>query len=139
MECGFWGIPVRIDPFLVKNFEAEMIDRELHIFIDDVEYIVPHKIELCPNCSGEGKHLQTSLRNIAFSSEDEDYDPDFMEEMMNGDYDQRCDVCYGDGRIYVIDEELCDKDILEEINSTTEAIYQIHAEEAAERRYFGGY
>lgn len=135
---------MRIDPFLTHHFEAEMEGNELHLQIENDEgevtdEIVPHKIELCPNCGGEGRHLRESLRSIAFSSDDEDYDPDFMEEMREGNYDQRCDVCGGEGRIYVIDEQYCDQKILDAIQSTSEVLHEMHMEEQAERRFCGGY
>lgn len=72
---------------------------------DCITKSLPVHIALCDNCDGKGHHLRTSLRDIAFSSEDEDYDPDFMEEMRNDEYDECCEECDGSGRIYVIDEK----------------------------------
>jgi hypothetical protein len=125
---------IPIDPFLVENFDAEFKQNELILYFENGAEVVPHKIELCENCNGEGRHLRTSLRDIAFSSEDEDYDPDFMEEMREGCYDQRCDTCKGEGRLIVIDKELCDKEILNEIELTSQTIYEMDMESEMERR-----
>ena len=127
---------IPIDPFLVKHYDAGFQNNQLALYFEEEDKIVrvPHIIELCWNCNGEGRHLQTSLRNIAFSSEDQDYDPDFMEEMREGFYDERCDTCQGQGRLIMIDEELCDKEILKDIELTVETIHEMNMESEMERR-----
>jgi hypothetical protein len=125
---------ISIDPFLINNFDAEFKQNKLILYFENGVEVVPHKIELCENCDGEGRHLRESLRNIAFSSEDENYDPDFMDEMREGNYDQRCNICNGQGRLIVIDGELCNKEILNEIELTLQSIYEMNQEYEMERR-----
>jgi len=137
---------LKLDPNIINSFEdVERLDGnriEVGYEDDDGEMqsaTIHLKIELCHNCEGEGSHLRTSLRNVAFSSEDEDYDPDFMDEMRQGNYDQRCEECCGEGRILVIDEHYCPKEVLDYMNGAMEAEYNYQQEVNAERRYLGGY
>lgn len=86
----------------------------LHIEHEDgstEEKVLPSKWAICPTCDGDGKH---SHALGAFTREDMDYEgPDFMEDYMNGAYDQTCDVCNGSGKIRVLDENACSKEDLE--------------------------
>lgn len=132
---------ILINPDL-SIFEPEWIDyNNIELHFDNEENpsaIVNVKIELCDNCEGKGKHLQTSLRSIAFSRDDEDYDPEFMEEMMEGYFDQLCDRCNGQGRIYDIDWNSCPQFARDEIKSYSQAAYENRMEYESEMRYMYG-
>jgi len=113
---------LRIDPRL-KYLDPKFMDNKLiiddlegeeqeivRVWINEDEYeevqgvVKSHVIVICPNCEGVGRHLITSLRNIAFSSYDEDYDPEFIENMCQGHYEQPCEVCNGQGRLITLAE-----------------------------------
>ena len=104
-----------------------------------VDHVLPGKIVLCENCDGEGRHLMNSLRGIAFSPEDEE--PDFIDDMRSGCYDQTCETCNGQGRVIGFDNSGDNnkkyKDALDRVNWVNEAVSEYYAEMAAERRYFG--
>lgn len=97
---------IRLDSYLAR-LEGAHVSNECLYFEDGdgKEQVLPLQIVLCENCRGRGSHLQSSLRDIAFSQEDQDYDPEFMEEMREGCYDQECYDCCGQGRIYVLAEQ----------------------------------
>ena len=61
------------------------------------------RVVVCPDCKGEGKILTPSLRNVAFTSEDFEQDPDFKEQMLGGYYDVECPTCKG-RNVITIDE-----------------------------------
>ena len=107
------------------------------------EFSLAVEVVLCGNCGGEGQHLRNSLRGIAFSSSDEDYDPDFMDEMREGNYDQRCDECGGEGRIYDLVEPLegsKERALYDEVLETMGNYAQMDADDAYTRRMkSGGY
>jgi hypothetical protein len=93
----------------------------------------PWKVAICNNCEGTGTHLKTSLRDIAFSQYDDDYDPDFMDNMRNGCYDQTCEVCDGQGRLIIL-ASTADPKIMEAIQIKIEVDREYRQEVEMERR-----
>ena len=70
---------------------------------DDEDKLVhiPTVWEICGACRGNGKgHLGN--RGFVITQEDQ-CDPDFMDSMMSGHYDQRCVECKGSGKIELPD------------------------------------
>jgi hypothetical protein len=53
------------------------------------------KFEVCPRCEGEGKHMNPSIGEVAYTREDFDADPDFEEQYFSGAYDVTCYECKG--------------------------------------------
>lgn len=121
----------------LENYDIKVELYKIYVNEDECEQYEgteqPWKIALCDNCEGQGTHLVTSLRNIAFSSYDEDYDPEFMNDMCNGHYDQTCEVCKGQGRIITLAES-CSKEVKEMLGSHYEAERDYRAEVEQERR-----
>jgi hypothetical protein len=77
----------------------------------DVE--VPVRYEVCPTCEGQGSHVNPSVDCDGLTAEDFAEDPDFAEDYVSGCYDVPCYECSGQRVIAVIDEDRCDKEILE--------------------------
>ena len=113
--------------------------RDLDLENGETSAIVKVKMVLCNNCEGKGSHIKTSLRSIAISSDDEDYDPDFMDDMMAGHFDQSCQRCNGFGRVYDIDWEYCPEEVKDSIQAIAEADREMRLEIESERRFCGGY
>lgn len=93
----------------------------------------PWKIAICDNCEGAGTHLISSLRDIAFSPYDDDYDSEFIDNMKNGYYDQTCETCKGQGRLIVL-ASTADPKIKESIQIKIEVDRECRAEIEMERR-----
>lgn len=75
---------------------------------DEVVIEVPSKMEVCDDCEGHGTVLNESMRNYAYTSEDEEFhDPEFREEYFKrgGIYDVQCPTCKGKNVVEVPDEE----------------------------------
>ena len=73
---------------------------------EDKVLVVPTKIEICSHCEGRGGH---SKRFGAFSGrrlEEAQEDEEFWQGYMSGHFDERCEVCDGDGRVKVPSENL---------------------------------
>lgn len=128
---------------ILSNIEAledcDVKIEKIKIWINEDEEAIyegsdqPWKIAICDNCDGVGSHLKTSLRDIAFSTYDDDYDPDFIDDMMRGRYDQTCEICKGEGRIITL-SSIADKKITDDIQLSIEADREYRAEVEMERR-----
>ncbi len=60
----------------------------------------PARYEICDKCAGTGKGYLGN-RGFVLTHEDFEEDPDLRDEILNGDYDQPCIQCDGDGKIKV--------------------------------------
>lgn len=74
------------------------------LYTDEGEKKLPTKWEICPECRGAGK--SSAYLGSYTQSEMDEWGPEFFEEYMSGDYDRKCEVCNGTGKIQVVDEEL---------------------------------
>lgn len=86
--------------------------------IDAEETIeLPGKYEVCDRCGGKGTHVNPSIDGHGMSM-DEFYGPDWDDEeremYMTGGYDVGCYDCGGKRVVLVVDDEACDKKLLEE-------------------------
>ena len=101
------------------------------------EFQLPARNEVCPGCDGSGSHMTPSLRDHAITAEewDRDWDDESREMYMNGGYDVTCQTCDGRRVVPVVDEEKCDKDLLQRYRDhlDDEAAYRSMCE--AERRF----
>lgn len=110
------------------------------------EHTLPLKIALCEECEGRGTCLTSSLRGIAFSSEDFNDDPDFFYRMQRGAYDCACEDCDGHGRVYVLAEECLTKEQEALVKAVEETAadyarwdYEDSVTRAQESGYYGSY
>lgn len=85
-------------------------------FSEEQEVWVPIKFEVCGTCDGKGKHVNPSIDAHGISPEEFAEDPDFKEEYMNGTYDVTCYECHGRTTVPELDEDRCDKRILEALH-----------------------
>lgn len=79
---------------------------------EEITIEVPSKMEVCYDCEGHGMVLNESMRNYAYTSEDEEmHDPEFREEYFKrgGIYDVVCPTCKGKNVLAVPDEETINK------------------------------
>lgn len=125
-----------------EDFENRFVLKANHIYNPYEEHEesvwglpVEAQIIICNNCDGHGSHLRTSMRDIAYTSDDIAEDPEFFDEMRSGHYDEQCKICNGTGRLMSTNDPV----IQTEINNHLEMMNEIYAEERAERKYFGDY
>lgn len=100
---------------------------------------LPGKWQVCHDCRGEGRTLTGSLRNVAYTREDFDEDPDFAEDYMNKNscLHEQCHTCHGRTTEMVVDEErlkYVKPDVLKAYNQWLKDEDERMAEEAADRR-----
>lgn len=88
---------------------------------------LPVKMEVCPDCDGDGVHVDPAVDGNGIASSEFTEDPEFKEAYFRGDYDVRCNVCKGLRVVPVVDRAHADKDDL--------ALYDacVRAEEGARR------
>lgn len=98
---------------------GEMIDAEDH-------HQLPGRYEICDNCEGTGGS-SAYLGAITQEERERDWDPEEFETYMDGGYDRTCEDCKGTGKVVVVDEEKCDKQLF--------ARYEEVMRELAQERY----
>lgn len=110
---------------------------------EEQEVELPAKNVVCHRCEGYGTHLNPSIGQHAYTSEEfnESFDEEEAEQYFTrgGIYDVSCEECHGNKVIAEVDEQACDPALLKR--------YQDHqnylAESRAEDRYTawmeGGY
>jgi DnaJ-class molecular chaperone len=78
----------------------------------EVEHQLPGKYEICSACSGHGAS-SAYLGAITSEERERDWDPEEFEDYMEGAYDKTCEECKGSGKVVEVDEESCNKELLE--------------------------
>jgi hypothetical protein len=85
---------------------------------DDGEETVvrlPAEWQICPNCYGEGTHVNRNIDGNGISPEEFAEDPDFAEAYFSGVYDVGCEECKREGKILAVvipeDESLWSDDM----------------------------
>lgn len=63
------------------------------------------KYVVCSKCKGEGKHMNPSIGNVAYTRDDFDEDPDFARDYMSSLYDVTCYLCKGLRVVQEVDRE----------------------------------
>ncbi len=110
---------------------------------DEVSAVLPAKHVVCSRCEGHGTHLNPSIGNHAYTSEEfhDSFDDEEAEEYFKrgGRYDVTCEVCKGKNVVLVVDEEACQsaqqKADLASFNESEEASYQADREWQQEMRH----
>ena len=117
--------------------------RFLYVDDDDVEIEIelPGKYEICDSCRGEGvttRHIECDGGGFTASEWAEacNDDPDFAEDYFGGVYDQPCPDCLN-GKVVVVNEDLCDPEILKKYYEHLEEEAAYRREREFERRYTG--
>ena len=77
---------------------------------EEIELTLPSKMEVCPECQGEGYTLAGGLKGAAFSQEEfyetfDDYESREQYFTRGGIYDEQCQNCHGNNVVPVVDEE----------------------------------
>lgn len=79
---------------------------------DEVVYSLPSKMEVCGRCEGHGTHLNPSIGEHAYTTEE--FNEAFFEEedkaeyfRHGGRYDVTCEECKGKNVVPVVDEDQC--------------------------------
>lgn len=99
------------DPRVTAKHRKES---DFTVFTDDGEEIqLPTKWKVCGLCRGEGKHVNPSIDSCGLTSEDFYEDPDFADDYYSGTYDVQCNQCHGRTTVLAVDEDACDKALLE--------------------------
>jgi RecJ-like exonuclease len=83
-----------------------MRNRDLVLYMGDVEITLPFRWEICPSCDGRGTDRGASVECDGggfTASEWAEQDDDFRADYLAGRYDRACPHCEG-GKIKVADE-----------------------------------
>jgi hypothetical protein len=110
----------------------------------EVTVKVPQKWEICGNCDGEGRHMNSAIRNHAYTPEEFNEafdDEESRHAYFNGGYDVNCEDCLGEGKILVVNEEAFEVQDKEAYDAWVEGERQeryIDRENEAERRFEAG-
>ena len=96
---------------------------------EEISYVLPVKMEVCPTCQGRGVHTNPSIDagGIADDSDIWDDCDEYGENnYLSGRYDVTCHTCHGRNVVATIDREGADKKVLEvwEEMERDEAEYQ---------------
>jgi predicted methyltransferase len=102
---------------------------------DDIIERVPIVFAVCPTCDGRGIHVNPSIDCNGLTRDDFDEDPDFLNEYLGGMYDVTCYECDGNNVVPIIDEHLCNPEILARIRKQQEDENEFRALQESERRY----
>ena len=89
------------------------MEKTIEVYIDDnTTYIFPAKFEVCWNCEGKGKHINSNIECEGGGFTGSEWneicleDSEFADNYFGGMYDIACACCKGKGIILVIDESL---------------------------------
>jgi len=104
---------------------------------DEEEIALPIEFEVCPMCSGKGKHVHPDIdgHGISMDEWNDEWSYEEQEAYMSGGYDVTCYECNGKRVIPVIDEKKADSKALKQWDDQQRAIAELEAEERAERRF----
>ena len=105
---------------------------------EEVTYVLPSKFEVCNACDGHGTHLNRSIGEHAYTSEefheaffeDEDKEEYFRH---GGKYDVTCEDCKGNCVVPGVDEDACIRTGLKEVLALYYKQLERQAEYARER------
>ena len=99
---------------------------------DDV--MLPMMLEVCPTCEGKGSYVNPSIDSNGLSMSDFAADPDFEADYFSGAFDVQCKSCLGDRVVPVVDESMCEPELLAMYHKEQEAIVDEYLEMVNERR-----
>ncbi len=105
--------------------------------MDDENYRLPFKYQVCPTCDGKGSHVNPSIDSHGISADEFYEDPDFGESYFRGDYDVTCYECKGDRVVPGFDIEIfseTEKEIYEKYQDLIQEDLDYIQECEAERR-----
>jgi hypothetical protein len=92
---------------------------------------------ICDTCSGNGAHSH-HLGAITHEDRCNDWDEESWEEYMDGGYDRRCEDCKGTGKVLVVDETACPKDLLKKYQSWMDFLAECEREDRVTSYYESG-
>ncbi len=100
----------------------------------EVDVTLPAKFEVCSRCRGTGSHVNPAVDGNGLTAEDFYEDPDFAEDYRAGVFDVSCYECGGRRVVAVVDEDRADPEDLRLYREYLDALADLRACEAAERR-----
>jgi len=96
--------------------------------------MVTGKMEVCPQCNGEGHHVRRDLDDTAMvESMQQDCDYEGIKNYMNGGFDEICTMCKGQNVVLTPDPNSIPKWAQEVIKEWEADEAEAKAEEAMER------
>lgn len=100
---------------------------------DDNEVVLQTHKEVCPNCHGEGKHVNRAIDGNGITADEwwNEWDDESREMYLTGGYDVVCEECGGKNVIDVVDENDPHYELYLEY---MKAEWELRAMEEAERR-----
>ena len=112
---------------LMESIIDAVKDKELSPFSFQMEWAI------CDYCCGGGGH---SRRFGAMTSDEfAEWDEDSRESYLRGAYDERCDACNGEGKVYGMNEKDLPDEVRKYIDRYRADAYESASVSAQERRF----
>lgn len=107
-----------------------MCKNEIKFYLEGEEYSLPAKFAVCDDCEGEGKHMRSSMRDIAYTPEEfhESFSEEEQDLYFGGGYDVTCESCKGKRVVLAVDYEAC--------NTEEKELYSQYLDYLEEREMF---
>lgn len=73
---------------------------------NEIEHTFPTRKEVCPDCQGEGKHVNRNIDGNGITGEEwAEWDHEDKETYLSGGYDVICENCHGANVVDEVDED----------------------------------
>lgn len=109
-------------------------DEHPTVIIGDAEVELPTCWEVCPVCSGAGKHVNPSIDAGGISAQRMHEDPDFAQSYFSGAYDVPCNHCGGRTTVRGVNWEALSPEMSDAYEDQLRMEYEAHQEHLAEIR-----
>lgn len=125
IQLGYEQEIIASEKRLVEALVDAVKDEEIAPFTMHMHWVI------CDYCEGNGGH---SRRFGAITSDEfAEWDEESRHNYMSGKYDERCEACNGDGKVYVMNENFLPEEVVRFIDTYRMGEYEDASASRAER------
>jgi hypothetical protein len=140
-EYNSHGDPRTINARYQREFDAGC-DMKRMIFTfsieskegEEISYVLPLKMEVCPTCDGRGQHIDPSVDAGGYYDDGDDCDEYGENLYFSGYYDMLCQTCHGQNVVPCVNRHMADDEALKVWDKKCEDDEEYEAICRAERR-----